>query len=349
MGEAAVTGGVAERVTLTHVAEHAGVSRATASLVLRDSPLVAEATRLRVRAAMQSLGYVYHRGAASLRSQRSHTVGLVINDITNPFFAELTVGVEAALDRAGHIALLANTDESLEKQDRLLAAINEYNADGVLLCPAEGTGLATLERLHTWRLPCVLLTRYLLHGEVDYVGADNMRGAEEGTRHLLAHGHRRIAFVGGAPSSSARRDRLQGYVAALRAAAIPIDEMLLPTCVPTRAGGHEALARLLALPDPPTAALCYNDVVAFGAMLALQAAGLTPGRHFAVIGFDDIADAALWHPSLTTLSIAPRRVGARAADLLLERIADPSAPPRREILAPTLVVRDSCGGHHGGE
>src|SRR5215470_14502280 len=134
-------------VTLVEVARDAGVSRATASLVLRGSDLVADETRERVLASMRKLGYVYHRGAASLRTQRSHTVGLIVPDVTNPFFAEMTVGIEQRLDQAQHVVLLGNTAETLNKQERLLAMMQEYRADGVLLCPATGTSAQTIAHL----------------------------------------------------------------------------------------------------------------------------------------------------------------------------------------------------------
>jgi LacI family transcriptional regulator len=336
------------RVTLVEVARHAGVSRATASLVLRGSPLVAEETRRRVHESMRQLGYVYHRAAASLRTQRSQMVGLVITDITNPFFAELTLGIEKQLDEANYVLLLANTAESLAKQERLLATMHENNADGVLFCPAEGTPRAAVDALHAWRLPAVLLVRYLFDADMDYAGADNALGAEAAVEHLIAHGHRRIAFIGGPATSSARRDRVCGYRHAMRRHGLPAEERLLPTSAPTRGGGYEAIGRVLADDDPPTAALCYNDVVAFGAMLGLQQRGCAPGRDFAVIGFDDIAEAALWHPALTTVAIAPRRIGEEAARRLLARIAHPNEPPQRVILPPRLVIRDSCGLHDVG-
>lgn len=342
-------GGHGARVTLLDVAAHARVSRATASLVLRGSPLVADATRQRVLASMQQLGYVYHRAAATLRTQRSGTVGLVVTDIANPFYAELTIGIEDRLDAAGRVVMLANTGESLAKQDRLLAAMHENNADGVLFCPADGTPRTLIQRLITWHLPVVLLVRYLFEVDLDYAGVDNALGAELATEHLIGHGHRRIAFVGGPATSSARRDRLHGYYKALARRDLAADEALCPACAPTRAAGHTAILGLLDRPDPPTAALCYNDVVAFGVMLGLQARGRRPGLDFAVVGFDDVAEAALWQPALTTVAAAPRHIGAAAAGLLLDRIAAPSAPPRRVILRPLLVVRASCGPHNGQE
>jgi LacI family transcriptional regulator len=335
----------AERVTLLDVARHAGVSRATASLVVRDSPLVTEVTRQRVLASMQKLGYVYHRAAATLRTQRSHTVGLVIPDITNPFFAELTLGIEERLDEANYVVVLTNTSESPEKQNRILTAMYENNADGILFCPAVGTSREAFAMLFQEHLPVVLLVRYLFDADSDYVGTDNVLGAELAVEHLIAHGHQRIAFIGGPATSSARLERLQGYQNALQRHNLSVDEALLPTSSTTRDGGHQAILPLLALDDPPTAALCYNDVVAFGVMLGLQANGRILGQDFAVIGFDDIAEAALWHPPLTTISIRPRQIGRLAAQRLLERIARPEDPPERVILPPSLVVRSSCGSH----
>jgi LacI family transcriptional regulator len=330
-------------VTLLQVARDAGVSRATASLVLRGSDLVADETRERVLASMRKLGYVYHRGAASLRTQRSNTIGLIVPDVTNPFFAEMTVGVEERLDQAQHVVLLGNTAETLNKQERLLAMMQEYRADGVLLCPATGTSAQTILHLRQGRLPFVLFTRYVDGVETDYVGADNLRGAELATEHLIGLGHRRIAFVGGPANSSARRDRLQGYRNALVSHGLPIDPALQLTSSTTREGGHHGIHTLLEVDDPPTAVLCYNDIVAFGVMLGLQASGHTPGRDVAVIGFDDIAEAGLWQPALTTVALSPRQIGEEAARLLLERIAAPDAAARQVILRPKLIVRQSCG------
>lgn len=292
--------GASRRMTLVDVARDAGVSRATASLVLRDSPLVAETTRAKVLASMHKLGYVVNRAAASLRTRRSQTIGLIVTDLGNPFFAQMTVGSEAELGEANHA-------------------------------------------LRRWRLPFVLVTRYLHGVDADYVGADNVLGAVLAVDHLIAGGHRRIALVGGPADSSARQDRQRGYRDALARHGLSVDNTLSIASPVTRDGGHRAMFVLLQHRDPPTAALCYNDVVALGAMLALQAAGLAPGQDIAVVGFDDIEEAALWRPTLTTVSIPPGQIGARAAALLLERIADPDGLPRQVILAPTLVVRDSSG------
>lgn len=330
-----------KRVTLNHVAADADVSRATASLVVRGSELIAETTRKRVLASMQKLGYVYHHGAASLRNQTSQTIGLIIPDISNPFFAELTIGIDEELDKVHYSALLGHTAETLPKQERLLSSMQERRADGILLCPTIGTLAAGLEPLQRWRLPFVLVVRYLVDYDVDYVGVDNVLGARLATRYLLDRGHRRIAFVGGSTISSARRDRLRGYAAELDQARIDMDETLLTSSPVSRDGGYRAILELLHHTEPPTAAVCYNDVVAFGVMLGLQAVGRKPGRDFALVGFDNVPEAELWRPALTSIDVSARLIGQEAAKLLLTRIGDNAAPAQQIVMKPRLVVRDT--------
>ncbi len=330
-----------KKITLIDVAKHAGVSRATASLVLRNSPLVADETRTQVLASMNELGYVYNRAAANLRSRQSYTIGLVVTDITNPFFAELAVHIEAKLDDANYSVFLSNTQDQVEKQHRLLQALHGHQVDGLLLCPAEGTSIKTIELLQHWRLPTVLIARYLEESQSDYAGADNQLGAEMAIDHLIASGHKRIAFLGGKPQSSARKDRWAGYQNALRRHNILLEDDLSIISPVSREGGFNAMLSLLDRPNRPSAALCYNDVVAFGAMHALQSRNLTPGHDFAIAGFDDIADAALVRPALTTVSITPREIGQAAIALLMHRIANPDHPPEMKIIPPRLVIRQS--------
>ena len=331
-----------KKITLIDVAKDAGVSRATASLVLRNSELVADATRERVLASMKKLGYVYNQTAASLRAQKSNTIGLVVTDITNPFFAELAVSIETQLDNAGYALLLSNTLDQLEKQDRLLKAMNGRQIDGLLFCPAEGTTSATIKMLDSWGLPSVLVSRQVSDSEFDYTGADNRSGAMMALEYLIGKGHRRIAFLGGKSDSSARKERVQGMQKALHNAGLEWDETLSITSPVSRKGGYSALHKVLPVDNPPTAALCYNDVVAFGVMLGLQSKGLQPGPDFALIGFDDIEDAALVRPALTTVAIKPKDIGIAAIELLLERIKNPSVAARRCVITPELIVRESA-------
>ncbi|MGI4945611.1 MAG: LacI family DNA-binding transcriptional regulator [Janthinobacterium lividum] len=330
------------RATLHDLARHAGVSTATVSLVLRKSPLVAAPTRERVRASIEALGYVYNRAAASMRSRRTHTVGAAINDMVNPYFAGLTAALEQSLSHLGRMVFLANSQEDPARQARFLEAMQEYSADGAVVCPAERTdpvAFATLVR--GLGLPCVLVSRDLPGSGLDYVGHDNRGAMRQGVEHLLSLGHRRIAMIGGNPWNWTGQERRQGWREALLAHGITPDPALDIPARPTRIDGSAIIDQLLALPDPPTAAACFNDMLAFGVMLGLRRRLMEPGRDFAVLGSDDVLEAALWTPALTSSIVDTEAMGTAVAQMLLDRIETPDAPPQRLILAPRLVIRAS--------
>ena len=185
------------RLTLRDLAKHADVSPATVSLVLRKSPLVAQATRERVLELMRTLGYVYNRGAASLRTQRTHTVGVAINELANPYFAELTAAIEHALNRSAIRYFLSNSAEDPARQDQFIDTMREYNVDGLIICPAEGTTARSLRRLIQFEMPCVQISRYVRDVALDFAGNDHRRGTFLATNHLISLGHQRIAMIGG--------------------------------------------------------------------------------------------------------------------------------------------------------
>jgi LacI family transcriptional regulator len=324
------------RVTLLDIASDAGVSRATVSLVLRNVPSVASSTRKRVLQSIERLGYVYHRGAASLRTQRSHAIGLIVSDITNPFFAEIIVSIEDWLGTAGLVTILGNTSENPEKQQRLLRSMSEYPADGILICSTQGSdkGTGTLEG----RLPPVVAFTRPISG-FDYAGVDNVAGSELAIDHLSALGHRHIALIGGPSQLSSAQQRFLGYRQGLEKNGLPFQPDLFVEQAPTRKGGFQGLMTALSLSPTPTAAVCFNDVVALGAIEALRAAGKQPGKDFSIVGFNNIADAHFGN--LTTVDTSPAKIGEAAADLLLHRIKEPNAPLRQVILTPRLVIRES--------
>jgi len=329
-----------QKVTLQHVADAANVSKATASLALSNNPRISEPTRQRVLAAVESLGYLYNQRAASLRTQRSYTIGLIVKDVSNPFNAELTSGAESHLADHDYSLVLATTGDSLDKQSRIVRTMLERDVDGLILGPVAGT---TAEALRNMMQHCalVLTNPYYEDLAADSVGMDDEKGTARALKHLIQRGHRRIAFVGGFATSATRQRRLQSYRRALRQHGISFDPGLCVDCPVDRAGGYDAIQRLMRMREPPTAAYCYSDVIAFGMMLALRAAKLEAGQDFAVIGFDDVPEASLWHPSLTTVATDPRGLGEQAAQLMLRRISAPDAPIRRVIMPSRLVVRDS--------
>ncbi len=339
-----VTADIAQpRITIIDIAQAAGVSKSTVSLVLQDSPLVRPVTRERVRDAIDRLGYVYHRGAANLRKSVSDVVGMVINDLTNPFFAEMTVGLEAGLQAAGLVPFLANTGESPQRQAEVMRTMREHGALGYILCPAIGTDGAMLAEIEAWGLPVVTVMRRLRAGWISSVAPDNIGGAKRATEHLLALGHRRIAFLGGRAGMVVQEDRRTGWTRALEAAGLAADPALAIEATPNRDGGILALRQSLSLPDPPTAALCFNDVVAIGVLHELAGRGLHAGHDFAVVGFDDVADASLIRPALTSVAVESRRLGERAAAILLDLLHGNRHVPQHFTGEARLIVRASCG------
>ncbi|MBV8213341.1 MAG: LacI family DNA-binding transcriptional regulator [Verrucomicrobia bacterium] len=332
-----------DRVTLVDIASDAGVSRATVSLVLRNVPSVAPATRKRVLQSITKLGYVYHRGAANLRTQRSHAIGLIVSDITNPFFAEIIIAIEDWLGSTGFVTILGNTSENLEKQQRLLKSLSEYPVDGILICPTQGsiTGAGSLAGR---RPPVVAFTRPV--SGLDYAGVDNVAGSELAIDYLAALGHQHIAFIGGPSSLSSAQQRFLGYRLGLEKNGISFRENLVVEQAPNRKGGFQGLTAALTLSPAPTAAVCFNDVVALGAIEALRSSSKEPGRDFSIVGFNNIADAHFG--GLTTVDTSPAKIGEAAADLLLHRIKEPTSPVRQVILTPRLIVRESTARRSPG-
>jgi len=328
-------------VTITDLAREAGVSKSTVSLVLHDSPLIRAETAGRVRDAAQKLGYVYNRRAADLRRRSSNIIGIVINDLANPFFAELLVGMERRLVEAGYLCLMAHTDERVEMQEKVLASMREHHAAGIILCPAFDTPQAVQETVEAWGIPLLVVIRPLSNGHFDFAGADNEVGTRVATEHLIAQGHRRIAFLGRAGAGPVYERRLAGFRRAMTKHKLAVDPQWIIDVPPTRAGGREGMRQVLALRNAPHAAVCYNDVVAFGALSELGGRGMRAGRDFAVIGFDGVAATEHSNPPLTTMDVEPARLGADAAEVLLRRMQNPNAVPVRHLAVPKLVVRQS--------
>ena len=328
------------KATLKDVADAAQVSTATASLALRSNPRISPATSRRVKAAASALDYVYNQRAASLRTQRSSTIGMIVRDLSNPYSAELTSGAEATLARQDYSLLLAADSGDHKKQARLIRTMLERGVDGLLLSPTTASDLDALRKT-TVHCPLVLLTPYYPQLATDCVGMADEDGTALAVAHLIAQGHRRIAFIGGYDQDETRRRRLHSYRQTLQRQQIDFDPALCVESATTRRGGYEAVQQLLRIPQPPGSAFCYSDVIAFGVILGLRAAGLEAGRDFAVIGFDDVEEASLWQPSLTSVATDPTDMGATAAQLLLRRIATPNMPLQRVIMPSRLIKRDS--------
>ena len=327
--------------TIHDVASAAGVSKSTVSLVLKGSPLIKEETAAKVREVAAKIGYVYNRRAAEMRSQSTNVIGVVINDLMNPFFAEVLVGIERKLVEAGFITLMAHTNESVELQSKLMQSMREQNAAGIILCPALDTPATLVKEVQAWGIPLVVMVRPLGKGSYDYAGSDNARGTFMATNHLLKKGHRRIGFLGG-QSGAVFNDRLEGYRAAMKKHRLKEHPDLLCPALPTRQGGYDALQRLLDVEPRATAAVCYNDITALGALAALGERGIAVGRDFAIMGFDGLLDTAHSNPPLSTVDIRPGALGEAAASLMLERLSRPNAARLRHLATPELLLRASA-------
>jgi LacI family transcriptional regulator len=329
------------RVTLIDVARHCSVSRATVSLVLNDSPLVAATTRDRVRQAMTELGYVYNRAAASLRTQHSDAIGVVLTNITNPYFAEFAAGLQDTLTSSGTVPLLAVSGEDRELQHRLMKSLVERNVDGIVLVPAHGTTPEDLPDL--LGTPVVLLARRLDGMDVDYVGAQNRDGGYAAAEHLFSHGCRRICFIGGYSDASARDERVGGVEEFLNERGFTLDSDRSVVCEPARPQARDAAMRLLAEDPNVDGIVCFSDVVAFGVLDAIADLGRRVGSDVRVIGFDDVHEAGLNRPSLSSVAVPARETGRRAGQLVLERASGSTEPTVREEFATKLEPRETCG------
>lgn len=333
------------RVTVVDIAKAVGVSKSTVSLVLQGSPLVNEATRAKVTSVMRDLGYVYNRGAANLRQagSKSSIIGVVVNDLTNSFFAELAVGVDMIVQSAGFVQFLSNTSESIDRQREVIASMREHGISGLIISPARGTEARDLRPLVAAGMPVVVAVRNIPGAKVSSVVSDNEGGIFAAVQHLAGLGHSRIAFLGGFPDTAVFEERTGGYRKAMQACGLPIDPALVVSASPSRAGGVDAISRALQLEPRPTGAVCFNDATAFGVCDGLRARHLEPGVDFAVVGFDDVIEAKATVPALTTISVDPQGIGHRAAQLLLKQINAGKAEPETIVSSVRLVVRDTCG------
>ncbi len=334
------------RVTLQDVAREAGVSRATASLVIRKSPLVGKDTRARVEQVLERLGYVYNLGAARMRAERSHTVGVIIPNLNNPFFADMLAGIELALDTANMVVVLANSRDSRDKQETIIRRMREHGVDGLILCPAAGTDRTLPERAREWGLPLVQALRAVSETSGDYAGSDYLGGMKAAVRHLAALGHRRIAFLTGGNAHSAYAERLAGFKAGMAEAGLRDD--LVVSISLTQPDAIDAARALVTMADGPTAAICFNDVVGLGLSSGLSDLGVEVGRDFSIVGFDNVPEASLARPKLTSVATHPAEIGETAARLLLDRLDSPDRAARRIINLTELIVRQSCGPRADG-
>ncbi|GAB1489363.1 MAG TPA: LacI family DNA-binding transcriptional regulator [Opitutaceae bacterium] len=330
-------------VSLTDVAKLAGISIATVSRAISHPEKLAPETLTRVKAAMAELNYRPNRVARRLRqrSGRRHLLGLIIPDIQNPFFAEIARGVEDVAYANEFAVMLCNSDENLKKEAFYLGVMQSESVDGIILPPINDHDPAII-RLAAAGMPIVSVDRSLVNSSIDKVEVDNRQGAFEAVDHLLRLGHKRVAMIAGRQNVSTSRERRLGYEDALAAHNIPLREDYIRTGDYKQASGHALADELLTRAPRPTALFVSNNLMTVGAMEAIHKRGLRIPEDVAIIGFDDLPWAEALDPPLTVVRQPAYEVGRSAAELLLKRLSDPSAPAAWLRLRPKLILRSSC-------
>jgi LacI family transcriptional regulator len=321
--------------TMRDVAATAGVSAKTVSRVFNADPHVLPQTRAHVEKVMRELNYVPNALATTFRAGRSSAIGVAVPDIVDPFFAEIARAADEVARRHGVATLLTNLGESPDQERERLESLLNRRLAGLIVAPVS----ADHSWLKRWKntTPIVFVDRAPVGLAADTFSADDEAGARLATRHLIEHGHRRIALVGGAPHLSTEIHRRAGYRSALQAAGIDWDDAIVRSDVATREHGEQALRALDALPEPTSAVFSSNARTSMALVHGLRA------RRLAMVGFGDFPMADLVEPALTVIDQAPGVIGEQAADRVFERLANPRRRLKRtNRVAITLIERQSC-------
>jgi LacI family transcriptional regulator len=327
--------------TIQDVAKRAGVAPMTVSRVINNSGYASTDVRERVLAAISDLGYVPNTLARSLRIRRTHTIALILTDITNPFFTTIARGVEDAANAAGYTVIFGNTDESEEKEARYLDMIQQKRVDGILLVPAGGSE-QPVENIRQVGTPLVVIDRRIPGEKVDVVRCDTEAGAYQLTRMLLDLGHHQIAMLTGPATVSTAEDRAAGFRRAMQEAGETAPLVLYGSF--TQDSGYANARKALVMPIRCTAMIAANNFIAIGALKAIRAAELEVPEDVAMMGFDDLPSAMVIEPFLTVAVQPAYEMGHRAAELLISRLNGDEISPPQEILLPLdLVIRQSSG------
>ncbi len=326
------------------VAKRAGVAPITVSRCINNSGYCSPEARERIESAIVELGFVPNRLASGLRSKRTHTLALVLTDITNPFFTTIARGVEDTASEAGYTVIFCNTDESVAKEQMYLQMLLEKRVDGILLVPAV-SGIDSVNIVKKQGTPIVVIDRRLPDLRTDVVRCDSESGAYDLTRLLLSLGHREIVILTGPRGVSTADDRLTGYRRALEEAGIPHNEEKEFYGAFSQQSGYEMAYQAMKKNNGITAIFAANNVITFGAIKAFQEMGLRVPEDVAVVGFDDLPAPLVTFPFLTVAAQPAYEMGKKAIEILLGRL-DGELPDHYEevVLPAAIVVRQSSGG-----
>ena len=328
--------------TIHDVAKLAGVAPITVSRVINNSGYINENTREKVEAAISKLGYVPNVLARSLKSKRTNTLALVFTDITNPFFTIIARGVEDTAGDAGFNVIFCNTDESQEKEDNYVQVILQKQVDGILLVPA-GSNTKSIQIIKDQGTPLVILDRRIDNADVDIVRGDSVGGARLLTQHLIDLGHRHIALINGPHNVSTSEDRLIGYKQVMEENGL-INNIQGYYGHFSQASGNSLTRTIFEKEQKPTAIFATNNLIAIGALRALNELGYRIPKDVALVSFDDIPDNLTMFPFMTAVSQPSYQMGKSATELLISRIKNESDAGYKDIIFPVdFIRRDSSG------
>ena len=327
---------------MVDVASLAGVALKTVSRVVNAEPGVSPELEAKVRRAIEQLNYQRDANAATLRrlGGKTQTIGLVLEDVSNPFSSELHRAVEDAARERGVLVFAGSCDEDPERERELIGSFRERRVDGIIVVPAgrshDHTYLYAERRTGT---ALVFVDRPASHLDADSVISDNEGGAMQGVQHLLAYGHRRVGFLGDLLSIATAEARLEGYTKAVQAAGVGVDEDLIRTELRDPDAAARAVEEMLALRDPPTAFFTGQNLLTIGGVRALREAGRE--RAIGLVGFDDVSLADMLDPAITVVAQNPQAMGRAAADQLFRRLDGDTAAAVHQVIPVTLITRGS--------
>lgn len=332
-------------VTIKDIAKVAGVSHTTVSRALKGHQALSSYTIERICRIADELGYVPNTVARGLKTKRSRMLGLIIRRTGDPYFSEVQQGIEAALNQEDYCMMLASCNKDQNRESKIVQMMSEHRVDGVIICSSELSNTQQ-KKLEQFGVPTVLIDNQANAKGFLSIRHDDVIGSQTIVNHLLELGHKRIAYLGNANAGKTNSKRLEGYYAGLATAGIVRDEALIiqapngfPEC------GAEFVKPLLEMKDPPTALVCYNDLLAIGAMQSMKAAGWILPDDCSITGFDNIRLGPFVEPALTTISQPKFQIGYEAARLMLDYLASQERGEVMEslnkVVRGSLIVRQS--------
>ncbi|MFV2037868.1 MAG: LacI family DNA-binding transcriptional regulator [Paracoccaceae bacterium] len=329
-----------KRPTIIDVANAAGVSKSTVSLVLQNSPSVKAATRLQVHAAMKETRYVYNRAAANLRGAGAALIGLIINDLRNPYYTEFAATVQMAFSACGYATVIANSNEDPDIQDQVVVSMIEHGVSGLMIAPCYGGSSDMFSDIQRSGIPTLQVLRQVDErpDAFPFYSMDYDTGGYLAADHLVARAAQNIVFIGGVENRSITQERKNGYLRKMR-------EIGRPTRVfhgaADRAFGYDTALNMAHKHPGIDAAVAFNDLVALGMLAGFAEAGVDVGKTFRVVGFDDIQEAAQSYPKLSSVSCDVNKFGTEMAGILLGWLESGNRPEITARFPVKLVVRAS--------